>query len=216
MTPAAVTTRLLHDLVTGSHAEGITDLAVAGAVIHQDRVLLFLEPGHDFIDDTWQLPVGAALPGEPLDDTLCRTLAMGGVSIEEFTAYLGHEDQHNTDGDVIRVFFFAVTVNDPDKICQNSYIGHRWVDPADLPDLRPPLAEPSPDVIISCLAATRPNPDPPLAQSLRVFARGLYTIEAGTELLIGHASWLHRRDFCEGFIDRNISPPDDPAMTAID
>jgi ADP-ribose pyrophosphatase YjhB (NUDIX family) len=216
MTPADVTTRLLHDLVSGSHAEGIIDLAVAGAIVHQERILLFLEPGRDFIDDTWQLPVGPVLPGEPLDDTLCRTLAIGGVSIEEFTGYLGYEDQNDTDGDVIRVFFFAITVKDPDKICRNSWTGCRWVDLADLPGLRLPLTELNPDVIISRMGATRPNPDPPLAQPLRAFARGLYPVEAGTELLIGHASWLRRRDFCDGFVDRNVSLSDDPAMAAID
>ena len=59
MTPA-VTAGLLHDLVTHSHAEGITALGVEAAIEHDDRVLLIAEPGPDFTDETWQLPGGRA------------------------------------------------------------------------------------------------------------------------------------------------------------
>ena len=45
MTPPAVTGALLHDLVTGSHAEGITALGVEAVVEHDDRILLIAEPG---------------------------------------------------------------------------------------------------------------------------------------------------------------------------
>ena len=44
MTPA-VTAGLLHDLVAGSHAEGITALGVEAVIEHDDRVLLIAEPG---------------------------------------------------------------------------------------------------------------------------------------------------------------------------
>ena len=216
MTPVAVTTSLLHDLVTSSYAEGITDLAVACAVTHQDRILLFVEPGRDFIDDTWQLPVGPVLPGESLGDALPRTVAVGGLSIEEVTGYLGHDDHRNTDGEVIRVFCFAVTVTDPDNICRYPYIGHRWLDLGDLPDLRPSPTGLTPAAIVSWTPAARRTPDPPLAQSLRAYARGLYATEAGTELLIGHASWLHRGDFCDAFVHRDIGLTDDTEMAAID
>ena len=47
MTPAAVTGTLLHDLVTGSHAEGITALGVETVIEHNDAVLLVAEPGPD-------------------------------------------------------------------------------------------------------------------------------------------------------------------------
>lgn len=72
MTPVAVTTDLLHSLVTGSHAEGVTAMAVATTVDHDGLVLLIVEPGLDFIDDTWQLPTGPVLPGETLTDA-CST-----------------------------------------------------------------------------------------------------------------------------------------------
>ena len=38
MTPAAVTGTLLHHLVTGSHAEGITALGVETVIEHNDAV----------------------------------------------------------------------------------------------------------------------------------------------------------------------------------
>lgn len=34
-----------------------------------------------------------------------------------------------------------------------------------------------------------------LATALRAYARGLRCLEAATELLIGHRSWIHRSDF---------------------
>ena len=47
MTAAAVTARLLHHLIAGSHAEGITELAVEAAIGHQDndgQILLIASP----------------------------------------------------------------------------------------------------------------------------------------------------------------------------
>jgi 8-oxo-dGTP diphosphatase len=116
MTPVAVTTDLLHHLVTGSHAEGITAMAVATSINHDDRTLLIVEPGQDFIDDTWQLPSSVVLPGETLTDALPKTLARIGLSLDEVTDYLGHHDEHDTDSATTRVFTFAVTVLDPSSM----------------------------------------------------------------------------------------------------
>jgi hypothetical protein len=43
--------------------------------------------------------------------------------------------------------------------------------------------------------------DPPLATALRACADGFYPAEAVAELLICHASWLCRDDFCDGYVD---------------
>lgn len=40
-----------------------------------------------------------------------------------------------------------------------------------------------------------------LHTALRAQAKGLYTCEAATELMIMHASWLHRGDFLNEFVD---------------
>ena len=138
MTPAAVTSMLLHHLVTGSHAEGITALGVEAVIEHDDRVLLIAEPGPDFTDDTWQLPAGPVLPGQTLTDALHPAVAAIGLTIDEITRYLGHHDhagQHTT-----RIFCFAVTVTDPEAICRSAMHGHRWADPSDLPDPFHPAA----------------------------------------------------------------------------
>jgi ADP-ribose pyrophosphatase YjhB (NUDIX family) len=194
MTPVAVTTDLLHDLVAGSHAEGVTALAVACTVDHDGRILLLVEPGLDFIDnDTWHLPTGPVLPGETLTDALPKALAAIGLIIDEVTGYLGHHDRDDT-----RVFCFAVTVTDPDSVCRSAHIGHRWADLDDLPDPPAPAAHPAPRA-----AATRHEPEEPplaLAGALRAHARGLHAAEAGTELLICHATWLHRSDFRDRFV----------------
>jgi ADP-ribose pyrophosphatase YjhB (NUDIX family) len=111
MTPA-VTAGLLHDLVTRSHAEGITALGVEAAIEHDDRILLIAEPGPDFTDGTWQLPGGPVLPGQTLTDALHPAVAAIGLTIDEITGYLGHHDHPGAHA-TTRVFCFTVTVTDP-------------------------------------------------------------------------------------------------------
>ena len=56
----------------------------------------------------------------------------------------------------------------------------------------------------------------PLAAALRAGADGLYVLEAGTGLLIAHASWLGREDFTR-FIHPSTSLTDpDAEMASID
>lgn len=52
-----------------------------------------------------------------------------------------------------------------------------------------------------------------LAAALRACAAGLYSLEAGTELLISNGTFLHRDDFTGKFIDHGIS--DGTPMAAI-
>jgi 8-oxo-dGTP diphosphatase len=216
MTPAPVTTNLLHDLVVGSHAQGVTSLAVASVIDHHGRILLVIEGGLDFIDNTWQLPTGPVHPGETLTDALPKTLAAIGLNLDETTGYLGHHDQDNTDGEITRVFCFAVTVTNPDALCRSTTISHRWTDPHDLSD------PPAPALLHSTAPATAPPltppapQDPPLATPLRACARGIHTAEASTELLINHATWLHRSDFRKRFLHTDTAITDDTELADID
>lgn len=213
MTPAAVTGTLLHHLVTGSHAEGITALGVEAAISHDDRTLLIAEPGPDF-DDTWQLPAGPVLPGQTLTDALHPAAAAIGLTIDEVTGYLGHHDHPG--GQITRVFCFAVTVTDPEAICRHARTGHRWTEDLDsLPaeTARMPAITPT----ATPAAAEPPLAEPPLAEPLRAWARGIYPGEAGVELLISHATFLHRADFTDRFIDLGTSITDGiTQMAAID
>ena len=52
--------------------------------------------------------------------------------------------------------------------------------------------------------------------ALRASARGLYPDEAACELLINHASWLHRRDFTGRFLHTGVSIADGAQMASID
>jgi len=47
-----------------------------------------------------------------------------------------------------------------------------------------------------------------LAAALRACASGLHAAEAACELIINHATWLHRRDFSDDFIQTGISITD--------
>ena len=202
MTPPAATGTLLHDLVTHSHAEGITALGVEAAIEHDDRILLIAEPGPDFTDETWQLPAGPVLPGQTLTDALHPAVASIGLAIDEITGYLGHHD-HPGDRATIRVFRFAVTVTDPGAICRHAGTGHRWAEDPDCPPADP-AGPPAPMI-------TPAAGEPLLAGQLRAWAHGIYPDEAGVELLIGHASFLHRADFTSRF----ISIPGDGAGLAV-
>jgi hypothetical protein len=204
MTPPAVTGTLLHDLVTHSHAEGITALGVEAAIEHDDRILLIAEPGPDFTDDTWQLPAGPVLPGQTLTDALHPAIAAIGLAIDEITGYLGHHD-HPGALATTRVFRFAVTVTDPGAICRHAGTGHHWSEDPDCPPSHP-AGIPGP--VITPAAG-----EPPLAAQLRAWARGIYPDEAGVELLISHASFLHRADFTSRFIS---TPGDGAGLAALD
>jgi len=201
MTPAAVTSMLLHHLVAGSHAEGITVLGVEAVIEHDDRVLLIAEPGPDFTDDTWQLPGGPVLPGQTLTDALHPAIAAIGLAIDEITGYLGHHDHPGVPA-TTRVFRFAVTVTDPGAICRHAGTGHHWTEDLDCP---PGDLAGIPGRVIT------PAAEPPLAIQLRAWARGIYPDEAGAEMLISHAVFLHRADFTSRF----ISIPGDGAGLAV-
>ena len=56
-----------------------------------------------------------------------------------------------------------------------------------------------------------------LAAALRACARGLHPDEAACELIISHATWLHRGDFSDDFIHTGISITDaSTPMASID
>ena len=100
-----------------------------------------------------------------------------------------------------RVFRFAVTVTDPGAICRHAGTGHRWTEDLDCP---------------ACPPATMSTPasaEPPLADPLRAWTRGIYPDEAGVELLIAHGVFLHRADFTSRFIS---IPGDGACLAAID
>jgi 8-oxo-dGTP diphosphatase len=122
----AVTTDLLHQLVSASHAEGITALGVQAVITRDTSVLFLAEDGGDFIDDSWQLPSGTVLPGQTLTDALYPAMAVIGLHVDEVTGYLGHDDDG---GDpVVRTFRFTVTVTVTDAICRSSRRSHWWAD----------------------------------------------------------------------------------------
>jgi hypothetical protein len=61
-----------------------------------------------------------------------------------------------------------------------------------------------------------PQPDdPPLAAALRACSDGFYPTEAAAEILIGHASWLCRDDFRDGFVDTGTSITDGTTLMAV-
>ncbi len=138
----AVTEGLVHALVTDSHGEGILDLHVSAVVEHRDQALLVASGGAE-LDTAFDLPSTAVYPGEQVLDALCRCLAGLGLTVAQFTGYLGHHDRD----DGARIFCFAVTTTDPKAVCRSARIGHEWVDLENSDDFpssaRPHLLEPS-------------------------------------------------------------------------
>jgi ADP-ribose pyrophosphatase YjhB (NUDIX family) len=201
MTPAAITDALLHDLVTFSRAEGVSQLAVAAAVTSDDRVLFCGRTTQDF-DQEWELPGGMALPGETLDDALARILACSyGLDIVEIPGYLGSYDQLHA-GETIRTFAFTATCADPQQICQQAQVAHCWAGPASLP------GQVSTDLARLADLAVLQTADPGAAEpgqrqltaALRACSQGMYCDQAATELIISHGTWLLRTDFTGPFI----------------
>jgi ADP-ribose pyrophosphatase YjhB (NUDIX family) len=208
-----VTDQLLHQLVAGSHAEGTTRLAVAAAIEHDGRILLIAAADEDF-EPVWQLPADLVLPGETLLHGLHRTVTVTtGLNLIDVTGYAGHHDRR-VDGDVVRTFVFTVTAANPDRVCRWANIGHRWTsDPITACTI---LGEGHPTCMAT--AAVRligPTPIHQLSGALRANVRGLLCAEAAVELLIKQQSWLHRRDFVDGFVD-SVTPTDQKPTGYID
>jgi hypothetical protein len=202
MTTAA-TPDLVHRLVTGSHAEGITTLAVQAVVTKDTSFLLLAQDGADFGDDLWLLPGGLVLPGQTLTDALDPVAAAIGLSIDEVTGYLGHDDDGGDQ--IVRTFRFAVTVTDPDSICRSGSVGHRWVDIDVLADPMIGGTDPHAD---EAGGKEPPIKESTLAESLRVSARGVYPDEAAVALLIDHGAFLRRSDFTSRFVYAEPAPGD--------
>lgn len=213
MNPRPVTASLLHHLVTGSHAEATTRLAVAVIIDHDHHVLLVEadDPTSDF-HTCWEPPTDLVLPGETLTDAVQRAAAQAGIDIDRVTGYLGHHDHVPTvdddTGDVVRVFGFAATTSDPARICRLALGGHQWAALDDLPDTIDTDMLPFIDA-----AAVSSVPDPPgsLPTALRSHAHGLLADEAATELLIA-TCWLRRHDFVDHYIDTDA----DTSMACVD
>ena len=216
MTPVAVTTTLLHTLVAESHAQGVTAMDVTCTVDHDGRILLIAEPGTDFIDGTWQLPTAQVLPGNTLTDALVKAVGVVGLDIDQITGYLGHHDHIRPDGELVRVFCFACTVTQPDRICRSAQIGHWWADLEGLPDLQEPEHYWASTAVLTTPVRQPERDEPPLAQPLRTSVCGLCAAQAGTELLIAHAAWLHRSDLCDRFIHLDTSLTDDTDIASVD
>ncbi|MFF2431683.1 NUDIX hydrolase [Streptomyces mirabilis] len=124
------------ELVTRSHSDGITDLTAAALIGQHGRFLLVqvgsLEPN---MTRAWSLPTGPVLPGETVVDGLRRILAKGfGYSDAEITGFLGTID---TDDSATRTFVFAISTGQPDGICRDGQIPHRWIDNITISDLVP-------------------------------------------------------------------------------
>jgi ADP-ribose pyrophosphatase YjhB (NUDIX family) len=207
MTPAAVTSALLHDLVTSSRAEGTGQFAVAAAITDGGRVLLCGHTTGDF-DQEWDLPSGIVLPGETLTSALDRVLACSyGLDIADIPGYLGSHDRIR-DGDTTRTFAFTATCADPAQICQHAQIAHCWAEPASLPgQVSPDLARLA-DLAMARTANLTEGLSGlwQLTAALRVSSKGVYCEEAATELIISHGAWLRRDDFTSQFIHTQNGP----------
>ena len=190
-----MTASLLHDLVASSHAQGTTRLAVA-VVIEDDQHILLVETNNtvDASDHGWQPPTDLVLPGETLDNAVCRTAAAAGIQLDRITSYLGHHDLP-VDRDLLRTFVFAATVQPGRAHRHIPNVGSQWATIDDLPDsLNHDLLG-----FIHLAPVETDNPDP-LPAALRAHAAGLLAAEAAIELLIGHRTWLHRPDFVHHYI----------------
>ncbi|MEY9873294.1 8-oxo-dGTP diphosphatase [Streptacidiphilus sp. MAP12-33] len=127
----------VEDLVVRSHSDHITDLAAAALIEQHGRFLLVQgEPTDLDAPRGWQLPTGPIWPGETVVDGLHRILTQGfGYSDAEITAFLGVTDADSG----TRTFVFAVNTSQPDAICHDGRIPHRWIDNITISDVIPEI-----------------------------------------------------------------------------
>ncbi|MDT5025457.1 MAG: hypothetical protein QOE61_1883 [Micromonosporaceae bacterium] len=210
-----ITDQLLRDLLVSSRTDGVAFVHVAALVEHRHAVLLLHGGDGDAFSPTiWQVPTGLLLaPRDVLTDVAHRVVThTAGLDLDNVTSYLGHHDQHGPGCADLRTIGLTVTVTDPTRMRRNALFGHQWIR-LDQTPLPIPAATSAASRYLLQLAANQPTPtphsrQPPLAADLRAHAHGLHATEAGCELLINHATWLHRNDFRDQFVHTGLSITD--------
>jgi hypothetical protein len=113
--------------------DGTSQLAIAAAIILDDRVLLCGHTTPDF-DQEWDLP---RRPGAARRDPRQCPGPHPGLRLRAGhhpdTRYLGSHN-HIHHGQTIRTFVFTATCADPLQICQHVQVAHCWADSASLQD----------------------------------------------------------------------------------
>lgn len=214
MTRTPITDQLLRQLLISSRTDGVAFVHVAALIEHRRAVLLLhCGDGDIFSPATWQAPTSLLLaPCDVLMDVVYRVVThTAGLDVDNVTSYLGHHDQHHPDGAILRTFGFTVTVTDPTRMRRNALFGHQWIrldqTPLPIPDATTAASQ-----YLLQLTAGHPTPphskQPPLTDELRAHAYGLNAAEAGCDLLINHATWLHRSDFRDQFVHTGPSITD--------
>lgn len=207
-----VTARLLRQLPAAARIDDVAFVHVATVVEHGHAALmLHCGDGDVFSPTTWQVPTGLLLaPRDELADVIDRVIThTAGLDLDTVTSYLGHHDQHHPDG-ILRTFGFTVSVIDPTRMRRNALFGHQWMR-LDQTPLPLPAATTASSRHFLHITAGRSVPwrgQPSLAAELRACANGIHTAEAGCELLINHATWLHRPDFRDQFVHTGLSVTD--------
>ncbi|MFE5587897.1 hypothetical protein [Kitasatospora sp. NPDC056531] len=80
-------------------------------------------------------PVRPGAAGQTVADGLHRITAQSfGYADAEITGFLGIVD---TGDSVTRTFVFVVATGQPDSICRNGQVPHRWIDDITIGDLIP-------------------------------------------------------------------------------
>lgn len=215
MPRTSITDQLLQQLLLSSRTGGVAFVHVAALIEHRRAVLLLhCGDGDIFSPAAWQAPTSLLLaPCDVLTDVVHRAVTYtAGLDVDNVTSYLGHHDQHHPDGAILRTFGFTVTVTDPTRMRRNALFGHQWIRLDQIP-LPIPDATTAASQYLLQLAAGHPTPTPhtrkpPLTAELRAHANGLHAAEAGCELLINHATWLHRTDFRDKFVHTGLNIAD--------
>jgi hypothetical protein len=208
----------LRQLLATARTDGVT-VHVAALIRHGEAVLLVASGGDGFLPTTWELPTALLLSGDTLPDVLDRAVSgCAGLELSRIGRYLDHHDRQHCDATTIRTFCLAVTVTDPTRTRRNALLGHQWIRIDELPPNLPDSTTAHSRYFVE-LAAGMPTTQfarqpPPLATALRAHARGLYPAEAATELLINHATWLHRADFIGRFVNIGVDFVDDTTPIA--
>jgi hypothetical protein len=194
-----VTGQLLHQLLDTARADSVALMHITAVVEHRRRVLLLHRgDGDTFSPARWEPPTGLLLaPQDTLMDVIDRVIThTAGLDLDQVTGYLGHHDGPGCDG-ILRTFGFTVTVTDPARTRRSALLGHQWIALTSFPLPLPPATTETGRHFTE-LAAGLPahkTAQPPPAAALRACAAGIYPTEAGVDLLINHATFLHRQDF---------------------
>lgn len=118
---------VLNQLTAQAASDGVQQLVVGAIVQDGNKVLLLKRPDDDFMGGIFELPSGKVEGTETLDVATIREVEEEtGLTVTDFTEYIGSFDYISGSGKKSRQFNFLVVVGDVEEVRLSEHDSYHW------------------------------------------------------------------------------------------